>query len=90
MSKTKIIITGLATIALIFAGLDVAMATGEAVAEAVAQNDGNAFADVLHGIVNVLPWPWNAVGVAVLSAASAVFAWKLGKKQAGKDKEIKG
>lgn len=76
MSKTKIIITGVATIALIFAGLDVAMATGEAMAEAAAQNDGGAFADVLHGIVNVLPWPWNAVGAAVLTAAGALWAWK--------------
>lgn len=84
MSKTKIIITGVATIALLFAGPEIALATAETAAEVATENE-SAIADVLHGIVNVLPWPWNAVGGAVIAAGTAIFAWRKTKKQKNKN-----
>lgn len=41
--------------------------------------DSSAFSDFLQGVVNLLPWPWNAVGGAIITAGAALFAWKATK-----------
>lgn len=57
------------------------LAAGTEAAAEVAAEDTSAFADALQAVVNVLPWPWNAVGGAVIAAGTAIFAWRKAKKK---------
>ena len=53
----------------------------QAAAETAAETE-SAVSTVLHAIADALPFPWNAVAAAALTAAGAVFAWR--RKQTAK------
>lgn len=38
--------------------------------------------DAVRTVVNFLPFPWNVVAGAVISAAGAIFVWKKTSKKA--------
>lgn len=57
-----------------------ALATGAQAAETVTESSSQII-DAVKSVVGFLPFPWNAVGLAVISAAGAVWAWRKTKKK---------
>lgn len=77
--NTKTVIIGI-TVGLLSAGV---LAAGTEAAQAATENSTSAVTETLHTIVNFLPFPWNVVGGAVLTAGAALFAWR--KTKTAKD-----
>lgn len=77
MTKKSILaglLLGSATAFLLAAGTDAATAVAET-------ETASAVSETLENIVNFLPFPWNVIGGAVLTAAGAIFAWRKSKKK---------